>query len=722
MAGGGKPVELRGRVRRITFYNPENGYAVAKLEGPGGGMTLVGRMPGLAEGAEIAVRGKKVLHPKFGPQIEVESFSQRAPSDGEGVARYLASGLIKGVGPKLAGVLVEHLGPKAIDVILNEPERLRQVPGIGGKRAKLISEAVRSHGALRELMVFLQGHGVPASTSLRIWRRYGGAALSVVREEPHRLASEMHGIGFATADAIAAKIGIARDDPGRVAAGVLYALEQAREAGHCYLPFEELVAAAAQLLKVDRGLIEPAFARLHNEGRIREVADEPGRPVYLTGLFVLEERAARALARLAPAPGILPPERAAKAAQWVAGRLKVRPSPGQGAALQTMLTSGLSVLTGGPGTGKTTLVRALITIARRMGLSVALGAPTGRAAKRLGDSCGEPAQTLHRLLEYSPKENRFLRAADRPLIADLVVVDEVSMLDVWLCAHLAEAIAPGARLVLVGDADQLPSVGPGLVLRQIMESGVVQVAELTEIFRQDSAGLIVRNAHRVLHGRMPALPPPWDEPDFIFIEQPEPNAAAGAVVELVCRELPARLGLDAVNQVQVLAPMHRGPLGCENLNRLMRAELNPAAGQDLSAGDKVMQVRNNYDLEVFNGDVGQVRRAGEGGCAVDLGGRVVEYSPPETDDLTLAYAVTVHKAQGSEYPAVVIALSGEHFIMLNRPLIYTALTRGKRLVALVGRREAIARAVGNAEPVRRYARLNRLISELCKQDKNNLNV
>ncbi len=711
MAGDQGMAELRGRVRRITFYNPDNGYTVAKLEGPDGSLTLVGRMPGITEGAEVTVRGKKVLHPKFGPQVEVESFSQRAPSDGEGVARYLASGLIKGVGPKLAELLVEHLGSGAIDIILKEPKRLQEVPGIGAKRAKAIAEAVRSHGALRELMVFLQGHGVPASTSLRIWKRYGGAALGVVKEEPHRLAGEMRGIGFATADKIAEQIGIAHDDPGRIAAGILYALEQASEAGHCFLPYEELIASAAALLKVERELVGPAFARLHSEGRIRVEDEAPGRPVYPTGLYILEDRAAQALARLARTPGILPPPRAAKAAQWVAGRLKVRPSPAQAGALQSLLTSGLAVLTGGPGTGKTTLVRALITVARRMGLSVALAAPTGRAAKRLGEACGAPAQTLHRLLEYSPKDNRFLRAAERPLEADLVVVDEVSMLDIWLCAHLAEAVAPGARLVLVGDADQLPSVGPGLVLRQLMESGVVQVAELKEIFRQDSAGLIVRNAHKVLAGRMPELPPPGVEPDFFFVDRPEPRAAAEAVVELVCRRLPAEMDLDPVGQVQVLAPMHRGVLGCENLNRLLRAELNPSARAGLSPGDKVMQVRNNYDLEVFNGDLGQVRRAGEGGCAVDMGGRVVEYSLPEADDLTLAYAVTVHKSQGSEYPAVVIALAGEHFVMLNRPLIYTALTRGKRLVAIVGKREAIARAVNNAEPVRRYARLRQRLAE-----------
>lgn len=706
---------LSGRVKRITFQNPENGYTVAKLQPDGGGaeIAVVGRLPGVVEGQELSVSGRQVLHPKFGVQIEVESYEVRQPSDDEGVQRYLASGLIKGVGPKLAQALVDTLGPDAIEIILDQPQRLAEVPGIGKKRAKLISEAVRSHGELRELMVFLQGHGIAASTALRIHRRYGAGSLGVVRDNPHQLAADIHGIGFATADAIAAKLGIARDHPGRLMAGLEYILGAARDEGHVYLPYDELMESAAQLLEVERGLLGPAFARLHTEQRITLDEDGDLKAVYLTPMYILERRAAAGLARVNKYKGILSPERAAKAADWVAGQLAVAPSAAQAKALEILLTSGLAVLTGGPGTGKTTLVRALITIARRMGLEVALAAPTGRAAKRLNESTGLPAATIHRLLEYAPKENAFQRCEDRPLQADLVVVDETSMVDTWLAAHLVEAVGAGTRLILVGDADQLPSVGAGLVLRQIIESGVVPVAALKEIFRQDSAGLIVRNAHRILSGRMPQLPQPGQEADFFFIEESDPIKAADVVKRLVCDRLPARFGLDPVRDVQVLAPMHRGALGCQNLNQLMRAELNPRAGGSpaLAGGDKVMQIRNNYDLEAFNGDLGMVSSTNEDGAIVNMGvamgERSVAYSLPDMDDLTLAYAVTIHKSQGSEYPAVVIALGMEHYIMLNRPLLYTAVTRGQKVVVIVGHPGALKRAVERNEPTKRYARLDK---------------
>ena len=714
-------VKLVGRVLRITYQNPENGYTVASLQVPGqrDKLVVVGRMPDLTEGQEVEVQGREVVHPSFGKQVEVESYRVRPPSDEEGMRRYLASGLIKGVGPKLAQAIVEHLGSDALEVILNEPQRLGQVPGIGPKRARTIAKAVKDHGQLRELMVFLQSHGIPASTALRIHRAYGAGALGVVKNHPHRLAADIRGIGFATADQIAARLGIARDHPTRLASGLLYTLNQARDEGHVYLPYDELLEKSARLLRVERGLLGPALATLLAEGRLVQEEEGGERAVYLAGMYALELRAARALARLARRPGILSPQRAARAVAWVEQELAVRPSRAQAQALEQLLTAGLTVLTGGPGTGKTTLVRALVTIALRMGLTLALAAPTGRAAKRLQEATGQPAQTLHRLLEYSPKENRFQRHASRPLEADLVVVDESSMIDLWLMAHLADALGERSRLVLVGDADQLPSVGPGLVLRQIMDSGQVAVARLQEIFRQDQAGLIVKNAHRILHGRMPQLPPPGDaQADFHFLEEPDPEKAAELVAELAASRLPRRLGLDPVQEIQVLSPMHRGNLGCRHLNRLLRARLNPDAKQDQgpAPGDKVMQQRNNYELEVFNGDVGVVlAREGEGGLRVALGEREVVYSALEQEELALAYAVTVHKSQGSEYPAVVIALGMEHFIMLNRNLLYTAVTRGKRLVVLVGHRGALEKAVRTADPSRRYARLDYRLRRLLAE-------
>lgn len=704
--------DLQGRVERLTFHNPENGYTVAQVVGPDGQFTAVGKMPGVVEGSDVVLRGKMVIHPKFGPQVEVESFEQRPPSGKAGIRRYLASGLVKGVGPKLAETLVDFLGEEALDIIMQEPEQLKKIPGIGKKRAASIAEAVRSHGVLREVMVFLQGHGVPGSTALRIFKRYGSATLDIMQREPHRLASDMRGIGFATADKIAGQLGIADDDPTRISAGLLHTLQKGADSGHVYLPYDELIAQASQLLSLERDFMGPPFTSLHTQGRIKVEEEAPGRPVYPMPLYVLEKRAAAALGGLAASPGVLPLKRAAKAVSWVGGELQVRPSPAQQEALRKLLTSGLTVLTGGPGTGKTTLIRALITIAQKMKLEVALAAPTGRAAKRLQETSGHSAKTLHRMLEYSPKENRFLRGAEKPLTADLVVVDESSMLDIWLCAHLAEAVAGGSKLVLVGDADQLPSVGPGLVLRQLIDSKVVPVAALTEIFRQNSAGLIVHNAHRVLHGRMPELPPPGQAQDFFFIDEPDSIKAARRVLEVVTEHLPQKYGLDPISDIQVLAPMHRGNLGCENLNRLLRGALNPRGSAGLAPGDKVMQVRNNYDLDVFNGDVGQVFDAGPEGCTVQFGDRQVVYSLPESDDLVLAYAITIHKSQGSEYPAVVIALAGEHFIMLNRPLIYTAMTRGKGLVVLVGQRQAVKKAVFNSEPIRRYAMLDERLKQV----------
>lgn len=696
---------VQGRVARITFHNPDNGYSVAKLETPGqaGLITVVGAMPGITEGMEVEVTGRSMLHPKFGPQIEVESYTQRQPTDSIGVSRYLASGLIKGVGPVLAQRIVDNLGPEAIEKIQADGACLAKVPGIGAKKAASIAQAIAAHGELRDIMVFLQGHGISAGMSLRIYKAYGAGAMGVITSQPHRLAQDVRGIGFATADAIAAKMGIANDDPARLQAGLVYTLRQAMDEGHTYLPREELLSAAISLLGCDEILLPPALDRLESTGQVAFMDDS----VYLAGMLELEKRAARELLRLAHQPGLLEPHRAHKAAQWVADQLAVRPAAGQERALRQLVSAGLGVLTGGPGTGKTTLVRAITTIAGRMKKTVLMGAPTGRAAKRLSEACGLEAFTIHRMLEYSPKEGRFNRHAARPLEADLVIIDESSMIDTWLMAHLATALGQGAALILVGDADQLPSVGPGLVFRHIIESGVAQVARLTEIFRQDTTGRIVSNAHKVLAGRMPDLPG-WDqESDFYFIPVKAPEQGAEAVRRLVCEALPQRFGLDPVDAIQVLSPMHRGTLGCQNLNIMLRGTLNPGSQGKVGfqKGDKVMQVRNNYDLEVYNGDVGIVESTSQDQAVVAMGNRRLIYSPMDQEDLILAYAVTIHKSQGSEYPAVVVVLGGEHFVMLNRPLLYTALTRGQHLVVVVGQDRALARAVEHAAHIRRHAGL-----------------
>jgi exodeoxyribonuclease V alpha subunit len=714
---------LVAQVVRIIYQNQENGYTVAKAEVKGrpGLTALVGSLPGVSEGQELGLFGREVNHPKFGPQIEVLSFEIRPPSDAEGVKRYLGSGLIKGVGPKTAERIVETLGADAIEIITKRPKKLTQVSGIGKKKAASIANSLKDHERYQELMIYLQGHGVPASTSLRIFKQYGAGSLGLVKTEPHRLASDMRGIGFAKADQIAAKVGIAADHPTRLKAGLEYTLAKARDEGHVFLPYEDLMEAAADLLRVERALLGPPFARLHNERRIRLDETKEYKAVYLTPMFHLEQITAKGLHRISRHKGMLEPHRVDKALEWVSSQLAVKPSKGQGEALKTLLTSGLGVLTGGPGTGKTTMLRALVTIARRMKIPLALAAPTGRAAKRLSEATGLEALTIHRLLEYSPKDNSFVRNSSRPLQCGLLVIDESSMIDLWLMAHLTEALDEGARLILVGDADQLPSVGAGLVFKQVINSGLVPVARLLEIFRQSSAGLIVQNAHRILHGETPLLPPDGSDADFYFIEEKDSNKAADIVRRLVTQRLPQRFGCDPVNEVQVLSPMHKGALGCTALNQSLRQALNPNAGTGAGAGgfapgDKVMQVRNNYDLDVYNGDMGLVASAAGDGCAVRYADQAVAYAPNEVDDLTLAYAVTVHKSQGSEYPAVVLALGMEHYVLLNRPLLYTAVTRGKKLVVIVGHGGALKRAVMHDEPTRRHARLDvRLRDAALKQ-------
>lgn len=701
---------ISGQISRITFHNPTNGYTVARVQVPGQKepITAVGKMPGVAEGQSVRLCGAPLIHPKFGPQWEVSEIELLPPDNADGVTRYFGSGLIKGVGPKLAKRLVDHLGIKVLDIIQEQPERLAAVPGIGPKKAVSIASSIRAHGQLREVMVFLQEHGVGVNTSLRIWRQYGPDTLTYLKTEPHRLAQDVRGIGFITADSIAQRIGLSHDHPSRLQAGIFHTLSKALEEGHVYLPYHELMEQAAELLSIDRASLGPALVNLKQSGLLTQVETEEFPLIYLTAMLNLEEKAARHLIQIAKRPGLLTEDRIEKAIQWVEAQIDFKPSETQVKALAKLFKSGLSVLTGGPGTGKTTLVRALVAIALRMGLEVVLAAPTGRAAKRLSESCDMNAVTLHRLLDYSPKDNSFQRNAGRPLSADLVVIDESSMIDIWLMAHLAEALPVNARLVLVGDVNQLPSVGAGLVLNQIINSRKVAVAHLDEIYRQAQSSLIVHNAHRILHGNLPLTEASADyKSDFFFIDQEDSSKAADLIRRLVAKRLPAQFGYDSHKDIQVLAPMHRGTLGCSQLNQILRQALNPQSGDTkFAAGDKVMQVRNNYDLEVFNGDIGIITESGEDGASLNLGDRTIHYSLMDMDDLTLAYAITIHKSQGSEYPAVIVALAKEHFIMLNRSLLYTAVTRGKQMVLVVGHRQALKRAVDNHEVALRYARLD----------------
>jgi exodeoxyribonuclease V alpha subunit len=616
---------------------------------------------------------------------------------------------------------VRRFGTDTLDVIEHHPERLRKVEGIGPKRAARIVEAWRKQRDVRDVMLFLHSNGVTPAYAARIYRRYGRDAIATIKADPYVLAREIHGIGFKLADRIARKLGIRANAPERIRAGVLHALDEAAAEGHCFVARSELEASAAGLLGVAADLVGPCVEELRAAGVVviapaAEVSDGADDAVYPQRLHVAETRVARRLAALLEVHRPRPAVDARRAVVWAESRMGLAFAEAQRKAIATSLGSSVSVITGGPGTGKTTIVRALSSIVARKGGRVALAAPTGRAAKRLSEAARIEAATIHRLLRYSPREGGFQHGVDRPLDCDLLVVDETSMVDVVLMDHLLAAVPPGARLVLVGDADQLPSVGPGNVLGDVLRSGRVPSTRLSHIFRQAGGSLIVANAHRIDAGRMPVTTAGPDETqDFFVVEREEPGQVLEAVLEMVTRRIPRRWHLHPVDEVQVLTPMHRGPIGARNLNAELAARLNPGAPTaegsrgGLRLGDKVMQVRNNYELDVYNGDIGRVARIDDESRSlwVDFDGRHVEYAYQETDELLPAYAISIHKSQGSEFPAVVVLVSTSHYVMLQRNLLYTAVTRGRRLVVVVGSRKAMGIALSNDRVRERHTALDR---------------
>jgi exodeoxyribonuclease V alpha subunit len=734
-AQGGTAV-LDGVLERVTFANPETGYTIARIapERKGGGelVTAVGPLLGAQVGEFLRLRGRWSSHPKYGRQFEVHSYATVLPATAAGIQKYLGSGLIKGIGPVMAERMVAHFGVDIMHVIDHEPGRLIEVDGLGPKRTAMIAAAWAEQKAIKEVMIFLQGVGTSTSLAVRIYKKYGDASVSVVRNEPYRLAADVWGIGFKTADTIAAAVGIARDSPERIKAGLAYTLSEAADDGHCYLPAPNLTADAAKILDVPLELITPCLDELAAaEGVVREAvpASDPSNlagaapqvpAVYLPPFYQAERSVAQALLRLLAARA----DRLAafgsvdwdKALGWLRGRTGAELAPEQAAAVRLALTSRVAVLTGGPGCGKSFTVRSVVELARAKGARIVLAAPTGRAAKRLAELTGHEAATIHRLLALRPGgEPSF--DADKPLDADLVVVDETSMVDVILANKVVKAVAPGAHLLLVGDVDQLPSVGAGEVLRDLLAAGSLPVVRLTKIFRQAQQSGIVVNAHRINAGARPALS---GFGDFFWFGCEDTEQTAGLVVDIVARRIPARFGLDPRRDVQVLCPMHRGAAGAGNLNLLLQEALTPYAegrperrygGRVFRIGDKVTQLRNNYDkgaAGVFNGTVGVVT-----GMSVEehtLTVRTdedesVDYGFDELDELAHAYAVTIHRSQGSEYPAVVIPLTTASWMMLQRNLLYTGVTRAKKLVVLAGSRRALAAAVRTKGAGRRHTAL-----------------
>jgi exodeoxyribonuclease V alpha subunit len=710
---GHRPLE--GTLIRVNYSDEETGYVVARLEIPDHRhpVTVVGNLWGATPGETIRLRGQWVRHARYGEQFKVEAYESILPASVAAIERYLASGLIRGIGPAFARRLVDAFGSETLRVIEEEPERLLSVDGIGEARQAQIRAAWTEQQHLRGLMLFLQEHQISPTFALRIFKAYGPSAPLRIREDPYRLARDIAGIGFKTADRIGASLGIAKDSTTRVAAGLLYLLQEAAEAGHVYFPSSRLCHDAGDLLGIrDVDLFQRTLADLHEDEAVvcEPLAEETA--VYLPALYEAEEGVSRRLALLAKAPRLGPTIDLPRAIQWAEARGEIQFTSEQREALRKAFEAKVLIITGGPGTGKTTLLRALIEILERKGVRLLLSAPTGRAAKRMAEATGREAKTIHRLLEFSPKEGRFKRNEVHPLEVDLLVVDEASMIDLILMNQLLKAIPPMAALLLLGDADQLPSVGPGSLLHDLIASGSVLVVRLTEIFRQAKESHIVMNAHRVNRGEFPHLPA-FGISDFAFIAIDDPEVIRDRVRTLVTTEIPHRYGLDPLQDIQVITPMNRGPLGVATLNQDLQEALNPhgetivGGGRHLRVGDRAMQVRNNYDKEVYNGDLGWIvridREEQQLWVRFDQGEVVYEWN--EIDELSLAYAISVHKSQGSEYPVVVLPLHTSHYVMLQRNLLYTALSRGRTLVVMVGTRQAVSIAVRNARLRERYSLL-----------------
>jgi exodeoxyribonuclease V alpha subunit len=706
---------LAGLVDRVTFHNSENGFCVLRVKARGQRdlITLVGHAAMISAGEFVQANGAWVNDRTHGVQFRASFLKATAPTTVEGIEKYLGSGMLRGIGPVYAKKLVRAFGETVFDVIEQEPARLREVTGIGPRRAERIIAGWADQKVIREIMLFLHSNGVGTSRAVRIYKTYGADAVRLISENPYRLARDIRGVGFRTADQIAAKLGIEKTALIRVRAGVSFALAEAMDDGHCGLPHEDLLALTRELLEVPAEFVATGLDLELRDGTV-VVDDLDGRRcVFLAGLYRAEREIAQTLKTLAAAKPPWPVIDVDKAIPWVEKRTKLALAESQKAAVRVALRANVTVITGGPGVGKTTLVNSLLKVLLAKAVTIGLCAPTGRAAKRLSESTSLEAKTIHRLLETDPRTGAFRRNEEAPLDCDLLVVDETSMVDVPLMRALLRALPVKAALLLVGDVDQLPSVGPGQVLADVIASGAIPVVRLTEVFRQAAESQIIINAHRINEGRMPNLTAA-EASDFYFVDAAEAEDGVRKVLAMVQERIPKRFGFDPIRDIQVLCPMNRGGLGARSLNIELQNVLNPPSdtrierfGWTFCPGDKVMQVENNYDKDVYNGDLGVVSHIDmeEGELHTDFDGRDVTYGFGELDELVLAYATTIHKSQGSEYAAVVIPLTTQHYPMLQRNLVYTGVTRGKRLVVLVGQRKALAIAVKGAQTRRRWSKL-----------------
>ncbi len=731
---------LRGVIKKFNFQNAESGYAVARFvpDNTGGGgkkgeeIVVTGIIKSVEPGETLEITGQWTKNPKFGKQLAVESYKQVPPATKDGIMAFLGSGVMAGIGPKYASRIVEKFGEETLEVIDSSPKRLLEVDGIGPKRFSKIRKGCDEHREMAGIMAFLQSYAISATWATKIYRYYGDDAVSLMRENPYRLAIDLRGIGFKSADNIAKSAGIPHDSPERAQAGVLHLLREASGKGHTFLPFDDLTREALEMLGIDDPQrIRDATSALCRKDASRnrqsrptaltvaEKLPEGDKAVYLKGLHHAETNVAEYVLSLVATGKALPPIDGDTEIKRLEGETRFRLDERQRLAVRFALRGGAVILTGGPGTGKTTTVRTIIDALKRRQVSMVLAAPTGRAAKRLAETTRMDASTIHRLLKWDPKKGGFAYNEFNPLRTDYVIIDEASMLDIALTHQLLKAVPPTASLLLVGDVDQLPSVGAGNVLRDLIDSGVAPVVRLETIFRQARGSLIVRNAHRINAGEFPMLAPSENsdgkgrKPDFFFVQRDEPEEAVETLVHLIQNRIPKVYGHDPIRDIQLITPMHRGVLGAVHLNERLQAALNKdprtltRGNLSVKVGDKVMQTENDYDKDVYNGDIGVVTAIDrlDHNVRVRFDRRIVQYEYSELDELTLSYAITVHKSQGSEYPVVVLPVHTQHFIMLQRNLLYTAVTRGKKLVVCVGTRKAMAIAVKNAKLAERNSGL-----------------